>query len=64
LGDVARNGRHHRTAETISELAQSIGTARVFEEESLVDDEIPDDRRSRRRTQTTRIERILTLRRV
>ncbi|MEW6668070.1 MAG: DNA methyltransferase [Thermodesulfobacteriota bacterium] len=63
LGDVSRNGRHHRTADTISRLASEAGDGRLFQKESMVDDSIPDERRSRRRTKTTLVERILTLRR-
>jgi DNA modification methylase len=65
LGDVSRNGRQHHTADTVSQLAEGAGDSILFTKESLVDDSfIPDERRSRRRTKTTLVERILTLRRL
>ncbi len=63
LGDVTRNGRHRCTADTISQLASEAGDGKLFQKESLLDDTIPDERRSRRGTKTTLVERILTLRR-
>lgn len=61
LGDVERDGKNHRTAEILSDLAEA-ETGGGFETETIVDDEIPDERRSRRRTRTTKYERILVLR--
>jgi hypothetical protein len=60
LGDVERNGKSRRTAELVGELAESesLGSLRVQE---LVNDEIPDIRRSRRMTRTTKVEKILVL---
>lgn len=61
LGDVERNGRQRRTAEIIGELAEEVtgGSLRVQE---LIRDEIPDIRRSRRHTRTTKVEKVLILR--
>ena len=61
LGDVERNGSRKHTANIISELAAQVthggmGTVLIYS------DEIPDIRRSRRRTKTTRYERILVMR--
>ena len=58
LGDVERNGSRRDTAGIISELAAEHG----FVTEALIDDHIPDDRRSRRRTRTTKRERVLVMR--
>jgi DNA modification methylase len=59
LGDVKRqNGETRRTAEILANIA-SEGR---FEVETIYDDIIPDNRRSRRKTNTTKFERILVLR--
>lgn len=61
LGDVERNGKHRPTAQIISELAQEL-TGFRWAEELIYTDEIPDIRRSRRKTKTTKHERILVMR--
>lgn len=61
LGDVDRNGKIRRTAEILAELA-SDATHGGFVVETIYDDRIPDDRRSRRKTKTTKFERILVMR--
>ncbi len=61
LGDVERDGKTHRTAEILARLAQE-ATEGEFTVETIYDDRIPDERRSRRRTKTTKFERILVLR--
>ncbi len=60
LGDVERNGKIRRTAEILADLAVQV-TGSGFTVETIYDDRIPDDRRSRRRTKTTRYERILVM---
>jgi tRNA G10 N-methylase Trm11 len=60
LGDVERDGRTQRTAEVLADMAADI-TAGGFVTESIYDDRIPDERRSRRRTRTTKFERILVM---
>lgn len=60
LGDVAKNGSTKNTAELIGVIARDL--PQPFAVEALINDEIPDERRSRRRTSTTKIERILVLR--
>jgi len=61
LGDVERDGKTRRTAEVLAEIAEDV-TAKGFVVETIRDDRIPDDRRSRRRTRTTKFERILVMR--
>jgi len=61
LGDVERNGKTHRTAEILADLAVDVAQ-KGFVVERIYDDFIPDDRRSRRRTRTTKFERILVMR--
>lgn len=61
LGDVERNGKSYRTAEILGDLAISITNNR-FVVDTIYDDRIPDERRSRRKTMTTKYERILVLR--
>lgn len=61
LGDVERDGKKQCTAEVISDLAFQV-TKGKFVTESIFDDYIPDDRRSRRRTKTTKFEHILVMR--
>lgn len=63
LGDVSRDGKTHRTAELLAELATQV-TDNRFIVETIYDDLIPDERRSRRQTQTTKYERILVMRKV
>jgi len=60
LGDVNKNGVVKSTAEMIAEVAR--GLEEPFEVEGIVDDIIPDERRSRRRTRTTVRDRVLVLR--
>jgi hypothetical protein len=61
LGDVERNGKTRRTAEIMAELAMD-ATDEGFVVETIYDDRIPDKRRSRRNTKTTKFERILVMR--
>ncbi|GAB4404367.1 MAG: hypothetical protein Kow00123_16160 [Anaerolineales bacterium] len=61
LGDVDRDGQTYRTAEILADLASSV-TSGGFSAVEIYDDYIPDDRRSRRRTRTTKFERILVMR--
>jgi SAM-dependent methyltransferase len=61
LGDVERNGKTRRTAEILAESANE-ATGNGFDIETIYDDHIPDDRRSRRKTKTTKFERILVMR--
>jgi len=60
LGDVDRDGEIRRTAEILAELAMD-ATCGGFTVETIYDDRIPDKRRSRRRTRTTKFERILVM---
>jgi Mg2+ and Co2+ transporter CorA len=55
------DGKSRRTAELIGELAESVTESRLHVLH-LVRDEIPDIRRSRRRTRTTKVEKIMVLR--
>ncbi|MGI8922981.1 MAG: DNA methyltransferase [Fimbriimonadales bacterium] len=61
LGDVSRNGKMRETAEIIAEEAIDVSND-GFEVLRIVVDQIPDDRRSRRRTVTTKYEKILIMR--
>jgi len=61
LGDVERNGKIRRTAEILADLAME-ATGGGFTVETIYDDRIPDNRRSRRQTKTTKYERILVMR--
>lgn len=63
LGDVDRDGKLLRTAEILADLALET-TKEGFVVETIYDDRIPDERRSRRMTKTTKFERILVMRRV
>ncbi len=63
LGDVDRNGKIRRTAEILSDLAQEV-TDNGFVIDTIYDDRIPDDRRSRRQTKTTKFDRILVMHKV
>lgn len=58
LGDVERHGTKRPTAMLIADLHPEL-----FSFEQMIEDTIPDERRARRRTKTTKIERILILRR-
>lgn len=61
LGDVERDGSSHRTAEILADLALDITHGGLIAE-TIFDDLIPDERRSRRLTRTTKFERILVMR--
>lgn len=61
LGDVEGNGKSKRTAEILADLAVK-ETNNGFNIETIYDDRIPDERRSRRKTKTTKFERILVMR--
>ncbi|MFH1560100.1 MAG: DNA methyltransferase [Chloroflexota bacterium] len=63
LGDVERNGVKRHTANIISELAREV-TDDQLATKSIYSDEIPDMRRSRRRTKTTKYERIVVMQKV
>jgi len=60
LGDVEREGETRRTAEILADLAAA-GTRGRLRVDFIYDDRIPDERRSRRRTRTTKFERILVM---
>jgi len=60
LGDVHRNGKTSHTAEILADLAVEV-TQGQFTVVTIYDDHIPDERRSRRRTRTTKYERILVM---
>lgn len=60
LGDVERDGKTRRTAEILADLAVE-ATQNQFVVDMIYDDHIPDKRRSRRRTRTTKFERILVM---
>jgi tRNA G10 N-methylase Trm11 len=60
LGDVERDGKTRRTAEILADLAVE-ATKNQFVVDTIYDDRIPDERRSRRRTRTTKFERILVM---
>ncbi len=59
LGDVDRDGKLQNTAGILADMATGIGFGVI----TIYDDRIPDERRSRRLTRTTKFERILVLRR-
>ena len=61
LGDVQRDGKTKKTAEILADLAAEESN-RILVKEAIFDDQIPDERRSRRGTKTTKFERILVLR--
>lgn len=63
LGDVERNGVRKNTAQIISDLAQEVSDGRLVQRLTYTD-EIPDVRRSRRQTQTTKYERILVIQKI
>lgn len=60
LGDVERDGKTRRTAEILADLAVQV-TRERFVVDIIYDDRIPDERRSRRQTRTTKFERILVM---
>ncbi|MGA2158971.1 MAG: DNA adenine methylase [Dehalococcoidia bacterium] len=60
VGEVIRNGKTRDTAEVLGGLAHR-STNGGFSVNCIVEDRIPDIRRSRRGTKTTRIEKILVL---
>ena len=60
LGDVERDGKMRRTAEILADLAIGV-TQNQFVIDTIYDDRIPDERRSRRQTKTTKYERILVM---
>lgn len=61
LGDVERDGKSRRTAEILADLGVNI-TKGQLSTVTIYDDRIPDERRSRRETRTTKFERILVMR--
>lgn len=61
LGDVERDSQTLQTAEILSNLATDVTNGRLVTE-TIYDDRIPDERRSRRQTRTTKFERILVMR--
>jgi DNA modification methylase len=63
LGDVERDGQIRRTAEILAGLAEKAGK-NGFYVEKIYDDIIPDERRSRRKTSTTKYERILVMKKL
>ena len=58
---LATLGSLKRTAEILADLANEV-TGNGFKIDQIYDDIIPDERRSRRRTETTKFERILVMR--
>jgi len=62
LGDVERDGRLQNTAGILADLAAKV-TGGGFKVVTIYDDRIPDERRSRRQTKTTKFERILVMHR-
>jgi len=60
LGDVERDGKTRRTAEILANLAVEETQSRLVVD-TIYDDHIPDERRSRRQTRTTKFERILVM---
>jgi hypothetical protein len=63
VGEVQRNGSTRDTGAVLGKIATEV-TNGGFAVNCIVDDPIPDIRRSRRGTKTTRIERILVLTKV
>ena len=63
LGDVERDGETRRTAEILADLAVEATQGQLVTD-TIYDDHIPDERRSRRRTRTTKFERILVMHKV
>jgi DNA modification methylase len=63
LGDYNRNGRQQDSAATLSQIVRrNYGSCASVEK--LLVDEIPDERRARRRTQTTKHETIIVIRKL
>ena len=62
LGDVRRVAETQRTAEMLAQVAVK-STRGGFSVEGIHEDRVPDARRSRRHTRTTRVDRILVMRR-
>lgn len=62
VGEVQRNGKTRDTGAVLAALAQK-ATGNGFALECAIEDEIPDIRRSRRGTKTTRLEKILVFKR-
>jgi DNA modification methylase len=60
LGDVERDRETRRTAEILADLALKV-TRNQLVVDTIYDDRIPDERRSRRKTRTTKFERILVM---
>lgn len=60
LGDVEHDGKTRRTAEILAEAGVSASDG-GFTVDTIYDDVIPDERRARRRTQTTKFDRILVM---
>lgn len=63
LGDVERNGNKKETAKIISDLAYEASNGQICTK-FVYKDEIPDIRRSRRKTKTTKYERILVMQKI
>lgn len=63
LGDVDRDGKMRRTAEILAEEALKVTQDKLVVD-TIYDDRIPDERRSRRQTKTTKFERILVMHKV
>lgn len=63
LGDVERDGTKRQTAKVISDLAYEVSNGQMTTQ-LIHTDEIPDIRRSRRKTRTTKYERILVMQKV
>jgi DNA modification methylase len=61
LGDVERDGETRQTAEILADLARQVTLGHLVID-TIYDDRIPDERRSRRKTRTTEFERILVMR--
>lgn len=62
LGDVQKNGKTAKTAEILAELA--VAKTGAFVVETIYDDPLPDERRSRRGTHSIKLERILVMRKI
>ena len=62
LGDVERDGQTLRTAEIIADLALTVPET-PFAVRTIYDDRIPDERRSRRQSSTTKFDHILVMQR-
>lgn len=60
VGEVQRDGSTKDTATVLGQLARRV-TAGALDVDCVIEDGIPDARRSRRGTKTTRVEKILVL---